>query len=63
MESSLLVSKLSHKKRSVKDLIRFITTKSGKVPNFALLLGAGCSITSGVRSALDIVRNMVKRNL
>jgi len=57
---SILVSKLSHKKRSVKDLIRFITTKSGKVPNFALLLGAGCSITSGVRSALELSKMWLK---
>ena len=60
MNMDLLSSKLSHKKRSVKDLIRFITTKSGKVPNFALLLGAGCSITSGIRSAATVSKTWLK---
>ena len=49
-----VTDKLAHKKRSVKDLVRFIKTKSGNVSNFALLLGAGCSITSGVRSATEL---------
>ena len=49
-----VTDKLAHKKRSVKDLVRFIKTKSGNVSNFALLLGAGCSITSGVHSATEL---------
>ena len=49
-----VTDKLAHKKRSVKDLVRFIKTKSGNLSNFALLLGAGCSITSGVRSATEL---------
>ena len=60
MNTELLSSKLSHKKRSVKDLIRFVKTKSGKVPNFALLLGAGCSITSGIRSATTLSETWLK---
>lgn len=54
MKTDSLTKKLAHKKRSVKDLVRFIKTKSGNVSNFALLLGAGCSITSGVRSATEL---------
>ena len=54
MSTNILSEKLSHKERSVKDLVRFIKTKPGKISNFALLLGAGCSITSGIRSATEL---------
>lgn len=54
---------LKHKKRTVADLIRFIgntaETESGEVvktPNYSLLLGAGASVTSGVRSGQALVR-------
>lgn len=54
---------LKHKKRTVADLIRFIgntaETESGeavKTPNYSLLLGAGASVTSGVRSGQALVR-------
>lgn len=53
---------LKHKKRTVADLIRFIgntaETESGEVvktPNYSLLLGAGASVTSGVRSGQALV--------
>ena len=54
---------LEHKKRTVADLIRFIgntaETESGEVvktPNYSILLGAGASVTSGVRSGQTLVR-------
>ena len=49
---------LQHKKKSVADLIRFIsnTTRDDKiVPNFSIFLGAGASVTSGVRSGQALV--------
>ena len=53
---------LEHKKRTVADLIRFIgntaETESGEVvktPNYSILLGAGASVTSGVRSGQTLV--------
>lgn len=53
---------LEHKKRTIADLIRFIgntaETESGEVvktPNYSILLGAGASVTSGVRSGQALV--------
>ena len=49
---------LQHKRKSVADLIRFIrnTTNDDKVaPNFSVFLGAGASVTSGVRSGQALV--------
>lgn len=55
---------LEHKKRAVSDLIRFIgnTTdleNSGtiKTPNYSVLLGAGASVTSGIRSGQALVKD------
>lgn len=42
---------LKAKKRSLKDLIRYISNRTDENPNYTLLLGAGCSVTSGVKSA------------
>lgn len=38
-----------------KHLMHLVTTRNGTVPNFALLLGAGASATSGVRTAQDMI--------
>lgn len=46
---------LAHKRREMHDLANFIGTRAGNTPNYSLLLGAGCSITSGVRSAGELV--------
>ena len=60
MSTNILSEKLSHKERTIKDLVRFIKTKPGKISNFALLLGAGCSITSGIRSATELSKIWLK---
>lgn len=53
----MTLQELSHKRKSVSDLIRFIGNSSGhidgtgiKTPNYSVLLGSGASITSGIRS-------------
>lgn len=51
---------LQHKRKSVADLIRFIsnTTRDDKVtPNFSVFLGSGASVTSGVRSGQVLVNS------
>jgi len=51
---------LQHKRKSVADLIRFIsnTTRDDKVtPNFSVFLGSGASVTSGVRSGHALVNS------
>lgn len=53
---------LQHKQRTIKDLIRFIKNVSYRnadkhlpTPNFSILLGAGASVTSGIRSGQDLI--------
>ena len=54
---------LAHKKRTVSDLIRFIgnTAESIEVvngiksPNYSILLGAGASVTAGIRSGQHLI--------
>ena len=48
---------LENKQVRVSDVIRLINNKSIKnnVPNFSLLLGAGASVTSGIRSGQDLI--------
>ena len=59
----MALEELSHKRRSIPDLIRFIGNTANKnktdfvnTPNYSILLGAGASITSGVRSAQALVK-------
>lgn len=47
---------LKIKERSVADLIRYISTRTDDNPNYSLLLGAGCSVTSSIRSANELIR-------
>lgn len=47
--------KLEQKKRTVKDLADYIRTKSGVIPNYSLFLGAGASVTSGIKTAVELV--------
>lgn len=53
---------LKHKKRSISDLVRYIKNTSSNAegigtPNFSLLLGAGASVTSGIRSGNQLVKS------
>lgn len=61
-EESYQRTDLQHKQRTVKDLIRFIKNVSYRnadkhlpTPNFSILLGAGASVTSGIRSGQDLI--------
>lgn len=48
---------LSHKLRSVSDLLRHIKTKeSNSAANYSIFLGAGASVTSGIRPASELVK-------
>lgn len=49
-----VLQQLEGKRRSYEDLSRFMGAHTGGVPNYALLLGAGCSVSSGVRSAAEL---------
>lgn len=53
----------TYKKRTVKDLIRFIRnstdnsqlTETKRIPSYSILLGAGASVTSGIRSGQKLI--------
>jgi len=55
MKISDISGQLSGKRKTVNDLARFIKNRNDDNPNYTLLLGAGCSITSSVRSATELV--------
>jgi len=59
-----LLHDLGHKRKTVNDLIRFILNKSDKaVSNFSVFLGAGASVTSGVRSGQELIHTWEKEIL
>lgn len=60
MKNDFLEKQLKHKERNIQDLVRFIKTKAGKTSNFALFLGSGCSISSGVKSAAQLSEEWLK---
>lgn len=51
-----LGQQLQGKRRTVADLARFISTRTDQNPNYTVLLGAGCSISSSVRSATELTK-------
>ncbi len=61
---------LSHKRRTISDLIRFIGNTTEhiessdriKTPNYSILLGSGASVTSGIRSGQTLI-NEWKREI
>lgn len=56
IENNVADEKLSIKKRSVKDLADYIKIRSGASPNYSLFLGAGASVTSGIRTGFELVQ-------
>lgn len=52
-----VLKELKNKERKVSDIVRYIKNRTDQNPNYSLLLGAGCSISSGVRSAQDLIRD------
>ncbi|WIF58807.1 MULTISPECIES: SIR2 family protein [Atlantibacter] len=55
IENNVTEEKLLNKKRSVKDLADYIKIRSGSSPNYSLFLGAGASVTSGIRTGYQLV--------
>lgn len=55
MDTRSSLSQLSGKKRTYEDLSRFIGARASGTANYSLLLGAGCSVSSNIRSANQLV--------
>lgn len=43
-----------NKRRTIRELASFISVRTDDNPNYTLLLGAGCSISSGIRSGAEL---------
>jgi tetratricopeptide (TPR) repeat protein/NAD-dependent SIR2 family protein deacetylase len=54
------LQQLQNKKRTYEDLSRFIGSRATGAPNYTMLMGAGCSISSGIRSAGELVKQWRK---
>lgn len=50
-----LRSELGNKERNIHCLAEYLENRADNNPNYSLFLGAGCSVTSGVRSASELV--------
>ena len=50
-----LEKQLFNKKRTIDDLANVISLRTDQNPNYSILLGAGCSVSSGIRSATDLI--------
>lgn len=55
-----LSSEFKYKQKTIKDLAQFIKIRTGNVPNYNILLGAGASVTSGIRSGQNLVQEWKK---
>lgn len=55
MEKHNPLEQLVAKRRDVSDLARFLKSRAAEAPAYTMLLGAGCSVSSGVRSASALV--------
>lgn len=55
-----VLSQLSHKKRSENDLAQIIGNMCDETPNYTFLLGAGCSVTSGINNGQYLVKQWKK---
>lgn len=55
MDSSNALRQLAQKKREYEDLSRFVGARTSGAPNYTLLMGAGCSVSSNIRSAGALV--------
>ena len=54
-KASAKLDQLEGKRRSYADVSRFVGSRSAGTANYSLLLGAGCSISSNVKSASQLI--------
>lgn len=55
MNTEEIKTELKQKERYISDLLRFIGTRTDNNPNYSLLLGSGCSVTSNIRSGGELI--------
>jgi hypothetical protein len=60
MKINQIKNELKYKERKIDDLVRYIKTRNDDNPNYTLFLGAGCSVSSGIRSASELIKQWRK---
>ena len=61
MESAKdILFEFRHKEKKISDLVRFLSIRCDETPNYSLLMGAGCSITSGIKSGTQLINDWKK---
>lgn len=61
MEFSTFANAYSYNRRSKEHLINLIKTRVDQTPEFSLFLGAGASVSSGVKSASEMISDWQKK--
>lgn len=60
METKDIRKELKSKERSLADLHRYITTRTENTPNYILMLGSGCSVSSGIPTGQELIETWRK---
>ena len=55
-----ILFELRHKEKKISDIVRFLSIRCDDTPNYSLLMGAGCSITSGIKSGTQLINDWKK---
>jgi dynactin complex subunit len=55
MDYATFEDAFSHNRRDVHHLLNLLSTRVDKTPEFSLFLGAGASVTAGVKTASQMV--------
>lgn len=50
-----MLFELKHKEKKISDIVRFLNIRCDDTPNYSLLIGAGCSVTSGIKSGSQLI--------
>lgn len=59
----IMENDLKHKEKTIADLVRFLKLRPDDASKYSLLIGSGCSITSGVRSGESLIKEWKKKVL
>lgn len=55
MKAEEFSRQLQNKRGTTDDIARFLQNRTDNNPNYTFFLGAGCSVTSGIRPASELI--------
>ena len=55
---------ISHKQRDIQDLANFLSNRPGSIQQalYCMLIGAGASASSGIRTGQELIKNGVSKS-